>query len=590
MFRYLDRFRSSVAVSQSGWVLNDLTSKVKTGEVKNIDEFKKALSDATADLISTTIKPLFFFSEESIGKIISSEKFSKYLENIGIDILTAITAVVQIEDVSEVHRLLTNVAVAAIDYILLKLEDEVDIAEYLHRQDLFSSGAKLNIKQQPVVSSIGDPKQTSLSNCVISGSSISLSSEETSITTTACSLLKNTDLSIGDETDILNLVDEDDSTFFNTKVVKSNTETASIEIFIQLNGIYQINKIIVEPIHPIHIDRVEYILFGNRRVAVEIYQTISSKTEFFFNKIICSSIVLSVSQSQYTEDFIPVETDDLQFTGNSVVDSKIQKYIPLSLPELKRKFIFPVGFKNILPMNSKFDLNGIFQGEKITIQNPKHIGLVSSGRLPVINTSGLIEYSTETGSMLSSVEYYINCRVYGDSLLGSYLLPILPLNQEEVVHEKLFFHKRVGISTLNNIATLRFFTSSDVVVYCNGTITENWEFATNDSDIWVTQPNYGFSMRTSIRIARENDVDIYTVSYTPSRSNVKTQPTLDCGLASFIDLTGNMFANFYSDNTIFFGKTLSSQIVKYVEIEPVIILRSNYDYLTPLVDDYMILS
>ena len=189
-----------------------------------------------------------------------------------------------------------------------------------------------------------------------------------------------------------------------------------------------------------------------------------------------------------------------------------------------------------------------------------------------------------------------------NALVNSINIPVLPLNTSYIRHERLFLDKKSSSSlTTNDIGTLQFYTDSqysDIHVYRNGEELPSFDLDILELDGWykdttnsLSDPGQPARMSYSIGVQKPNPSDIYTVSYTPTRStsNVIPQDLSSNPAVKIIDLAGSFDAWLGKDNIVYFTDSKKGSMIKYSLVNLVIVLRRNSSNvtLTPVVEEYL---
>lgn len=584
MFPYLNKFRSSVGGSQGNYILNSLISKTSTGEIADIDEFRTELQKLTSSL-SSKIQPSLKIPSLSSGSLMDNRVWNKFCEQLRNDLDTLFRACGTIDQVIESHKLLILLGISSVEYQIRNLEEQITVAEYINNQYLFTSGRTYSFLEKARTTDISDPRDFSTRVCAID-SSLLLPFLSTDLQIES-NLIKSGEGI--DQTEVSNLSDNSDTTAFSGSIQKIETSEVSFEVLLRFSGPTIVNCIKLNPLITIDLTRIDYVDHNNIRKTVwNSSQVIEDETIIYFPPVRCLYLIPVFSQKMYTDSHI-TSSSDLSASTQAI----ISQYYPLVSDQVTRMYKFDFGFREIDPKKRIYEKSGIYVGDTLSI-NPVCVGLTTEEVRPSLDTDGIVLYeSTQSSSKFYStyIEYYLECKFWSDVLLKTFTVPILPIGISEVIHERLYFSRRTGVTFLNDTAILRFYTgSARVVVYKNGQTFTDWSFVATDGDVTVTSPNSGSPMKRALKINRSNDSDVYTVSYTPTVSNTSVITSSVDSLVSYVDISGDLSAIMGPGNIIYFSKLVTGQKVKRIDVRPIVILRTEDQFLTPIVNRFTIFS
>lgn len=658
---YLDKYRSTIPSTQGDQIFKRLMKEKESGEINSIDEFRERMRKLTSKLLEEKIAPTLQAIEEQTGEPISSEVWNDVLDNLENDLTTAFKEAVNIDDILTTHnKIILEIAAKSVYRAINHIEAQVELYEYLNNNDygfddsLYNTfrdlrgetarGEETNAlfidpKADPANAEMEEDEDAQID---LEGDRLVLGEdkhEEAPVRLVEFLTNENShhsELNIeGELSNLNNIIDQKNSTHWIYPILlTSQDNNVQVRLLFDFGMIRNINKIVVEPATDIPLDltRIEKVYGDGRRVDVvtDFFKVIDGVATVTFDTIITRYIALTFRQTNcHVTQFkkrvgdriaqlaatdhnnISGTVQDISQELSDAVTSRdlLENIIGLvdEDEEVVSYYQYIFGLDNVRFYNEEYHEKSLFISKKKKAKLPGELGLrVTEERPSQTSGNNEISYAEFDWSLTSNfhhavTEYWVYSEFYSedDTLLGSYVLPVFPLEATRVEHEKLIFVKKSS-STLSfmNLSSTQFYCdedTSDVIVYKNGKQldTSEWAFATSDPDIHVEEPNQGSRMKTGIQILnRDNPLDIYTISYTPKTSNVHTPVSSSYSLANVIDLSGDKTAILAPNGVIRIAESLGSSKIAYGNFYLMILMRRNsaQKTRTPAVKDYMLLT
>lgn len=446
-----------------------------------------------------------------------------------------------------------------------------------------------------------------------------------------------------------NIIDQRIGSFWLQSILLSKTQGETgvfTKLELDLGAVRTINFIELEPIllAPIDLFKLSYLDENNQAIdLLTIPVEIRTTNKLFFSSIATRKLYLTFRNRNFFQSQFEVKPDSplVSIVREPTNSSQLIEAIRPELQEIvssprtreilgldtvidkpQRKYYeYFIGFDNIKVGLNKFEETSIFVSKTEKINSCGQVAVKVFERRPFSDTAdtATIEYTTDTQPINfdtyfhGSLEYYLIKRDFTetDALINSFVIPVLPMNTSQIRHERLILsRKSSSVLSTNNIGILQLFVDtnnltaagtvySDFKVYRNGEELSSSDLSVIETDGWLfdssnsqISPKQTQPMVVAIRIQAPNPNDIYTVSYTPSKSTSITIPqSLSyTPLASIVDLTGFLDAWLGKDNIVYFAEKKKGTPIIYSMLNLVIVLRRNSANvtLTPVVEEYLL--
>jgi hypothetical protein len=442
---------------------------------------------------------------------------------------------------------------------------------------------------------------------------------------------------------INNIIDERIGTFWLQSILLSNPQKEKghyTKLELDLGSVQTINFLHLEAIllAPVDLFKISYLNENNQIIDI-LTNPIEIKTsnKLYFNSIATSKLYITFRNRNFFETQFEIKPDSplVSLTRDPLNSSQLIESIKpellevVSSPEIRtilginlsstkttRKYYeYFIGFDNIIVGLNKFDETSIFVSKTEKVDHCGQVAVKVLDKRPFSETedSSTIEYTTETSPVNlttffhGSIEYYLLKRDFNADgvLINNISVPILPLNVSQIRHERVILSKKSDeLLTTNDIGFLQFYTDeliTEMKVYRNGeemTPTDLSVINPAETDGWLLDegeserdPKQTTAMKIAIQIQQPNPIDIYTVSYTPTRSDTVVLPqSLATSPAIVTDLTGYLDAWLGPDNITYFASKKKSIPIEYSLLNLVIVLRRNTAdaTLSPIVEEYLL--
>jgi len=431
-----------------------------------------------------------------------------------------------------------------------------------------------------------------------------------------------------------NIIDGTKNTYWiHPVLLTSQDSNVTVNLLFDFGTIRDVNSIVIEPASdsPMSLVNLSQVFEGDRQEGIPIVSPVKIEgvTKIHFDSVTTRFIVLTLQQQNGTvaqfrkgpngnvQQLAAIGSNNVAGTPSDVAEELREALTSqnlltdiIGLPDDDYQMVsyyqYTFGLDNIRFYNEEYNSRSVFLAKKKRVLFPGEVGIRVNETRPT-QLVGSIDVEQDPHEWLptdnyhhGAVEYWLYGEFYSDddALLQAGTIPLLPVEATRVTHEQLVFVKKTSSSiAFENLASTQFFTEkdrSDVSVYRNGDglLGTEWGWQLTDTDVHVETPNSGSRMKTGIHIyARDNPLDIYTISYTPSLSNVQFASNAG-GLAEVIDLVGNNSAILTADNVIRFSETIGSSKIAYADFYLMIVLRRNSAKLsrTPAIEDYILLT
>jgi hypothetical protein len=433
-----------------------------------------------------------------------------------------------------------------------------------------------------------------------------------------------------------NIVDGASNTYWIVPVLTESpiTTGATAQVKLSLGSIRDISYIEIEPAsnHPMELTALSYIDASGEIIDLDFEDVdLFSPARINFDRISCSALILSLTQENYTEvafkkvpsasilqkvakglKKMSISTTEISSDLKAVLTSDFVLSDIISVDsttaESKAYYEYVFGLDNVRAGLSSFADEGLFISQSKNVSKLGRIGLhckeqrnytaaLTQDVTTVSSTwPGASAYSS-SGFYQNSTEYWVSL-IYNDingGFVTSDLVPILPIGQNSVAHERLeLTHKVDSASSVKDAGALMFYSDgTGVSVYKNGILLQpstGWTFvpSTDSSNLTVTAANTGDRMRRGIQIVSEITVgDVFTVSYTPTVSNTASIPTNE-DLLKIVDMSGDRAVHMGYNNILNVANVRKSVKIDSIDVRLVVVLKKN-DYrthLSPMVDEF----
>lgn len=359
----------------------------------------------------------------------------------------------------------------------------------------------------------------------------------------------NTERHVDEATDISNIIDNKQNTFWSYNVyLMDSVPEVHIILDFTLGAAKDVNYIVIEPANskPFSVSNIDGISVNGDRVNL-VYEevTINGKTRIDFDRANLVSVLVTLSTKTFdradyyvrvnpsvNEDSDQIEKANALSVATTNVLGNSDIVNICNVPD--RHFsqvnhnVYSFSLDNIWFGNSLYSDTGIFLSAPLEIIDP---GLAAIK----------VEEKAETGIIQNSIEYdLIKINTYPKYTETKIAVPYL--NQTTVTSERIVLTKKTATSILNNVGKTRFLPdlSSSVSLYRNGilqTLGRDWFFAIQDilrdssqpSFVWqssllnVDYYNYNiWPLGYYINIPNIDIRSIYTIDYTIFNSDIQT--------------------------------------------------------------------
>jgi len=433
---YLDKFRSTLPVTQGNQLLKRLLAKRDSGEIRTVDEFKARLRELTAELLEKRIKPTFKLFEAVAGEDISSEQYNEMLERIHDDLEAAFSEADNIDEIVSAHRnLIDDVALKAIEFGVNELESRINLYEFLNRSGDGFDSALFNTFRESETFALSrssddatlvyiDPRATE-SIGPTEEALIDLVGERLTMGTSSAAYVSvreaewlfnrnsvQSELDVRfDGSDVNNIIDGTSNTYWVVPVLSSTIRTGGMpmEVALKTNASQDINFIDIEPAteFPMYLAQIDYLDSNYTRQTVSSdLITLSGPTRVNFERITTKTLILRFRQDNYKEvqfkpklgtsnfhravlsknnftvDMESVSDDLYEMLSSDFMLSDIMN-VPTNTNTVQKYFEYVLGFDNIRPGFNRYNNRAIFVSVKKEVDYPGQFGLRVDEQRPV---------------------------------------------------------------------------------------------------------------------------------------------------------------------------------------------------------------
>jgi hypothetical protein len=630
---YLQKFRSGISQGQYEKLTRTLNSQNQQGQFSNYAQFRERLDNLTRELFEKRIAPLFTLYTAIPGQPIDSETYNFMLGRLQDDLEIAFAEAGKIGDVLRAHdAIVRDMFLKDLKNAVADLERQVATHElvvnspYAFQKTLFSnfSGAG-DIRESRSVGTEGlfvDPRTGERISSVNDGSIDRLGRYLVLPLQNSGYIQPNKVRQIFDfeavaseknvQTDDLrlqNLIDNTNNTYWSYlylfKEASNSKVTTKLEF--DFGGQQEINFLEIDPALLFNVELSKIIYFDHSGTAKEIPLGLiisRNKQKVQFSKIATSKVILVFEN----ENAIPVNyvVRDLVDPLTEVISEALIEQLGRSREWVTSEFSgrqFQIGFDNIRFGMASYKDMGAFVSKPLEIGEPvKLIGFTCDESRPAaaVATPFVFEPTTDTYDnddylFGGSVEYWVLRKLLASSgsLLSFDVFPILPIGRTRVNHEVLVLTHRFSTTTLvDNVGRLMFYVdpssvgdgteTGNVRVYRNGILLTKIADESSGDGWWLETrlsqdiPGVNVPMATAIGISQARIGDRYTVSYTPTLSNVLTKEKVSGSAGShqyLVDLAGDLTARPYLDQVVLSESMVGTQEVGSVEMRLMVIMR-----------------
>jgi hypothetical protein len=662
---YLDKFRSGLKAVQGRQILALLNREKERGNIKTLEEFKARLNELTSNLTSKTISPTIQLYLADIGDRIDSDTYNFMLERIEDDLVTAFQEANDIDEVLDSHETIINdVIIKNLEIAVNDLESRIQTLEFIAKTTAGFDNAVFNtfritqnnrssfdegiVFYDPKTSLQAEPSSEATIDFI--GEKLILGSD--SVSDTRILSVRQvfdheatyTELPIEYyNSNINNIIDSKIGTFWLQSVLLSRPKKESgvlTKLELNLGAVQTINYVQIEPVflNYIELSSISYLDENNQIQSLLINPIeINTTNKLFFQNISTKRLYLTFKNRNFIKTQFEVKPNSptvaivRSITDSASLVSSIETEIKevVASPRLKEAlglnnisantqkhyYEYFIGFDNLKVGLSRFKETSIFVSKSEKVFPCGQAAIKVLDKRPFSENADTVEteYTTDTQPLSldtyfrGSIEYYLIKRDYNsaNSLINSYVVPMLPLNTSRIRHERLILTERTNQAlATNNVGYLQFFTDdpiTQIYVYRNGELltatdlvainpaeTDGWLV---NSDFTIDIPNNSQPMKLAIQIQKPNVNDIYTVSYVPklSTSNIVPQNLLTSS-AEIVDYSGFVDAWIGNNNIMYFKDKKKSIPISYSLLNLAIVLRRNSANvsLTPVVEEYLL--
>lgn len=424
---YLDKFRSTLPLSQGNQILKQLISKRDSGEIRSVDEFKKNLQDLTKKILSERITPTLSIFNIIAGSDISSEVYNEMMRRVEDDLNTAFTEADNLDTIIDNHQqLIEIVALKVLRYGINELEAKVTLYEFINktgsgfedavfdtfnqskssalsRGDKSASYVFIDPRLHQIVYTEEDAEVDAFAEAVVLGSNEKINIPVHSVEWIASESSYRSELNVSFQgSDPSNIIDGTQNTYWAVPLLFKNTlsDGAKMKLCFHLGGFKDLNRVEIEPAspYPMVLESIEYydknetkqtisiteivlngpsvinipkistnsLILGFRQDSFEEVQFTSDKTGVNFNRALAGESLKNV-------DMVAISEDLRNMLSSSFILDDI-----LSVPTASKTFLkyyeYNMGFDNIRLNYHTFDARSIFVSKKKTVDK---VGLVA---------------------------------------------------------------------------------------------------------------------------------------------------------------------------------------------------------------------
>jgi len=475
---YLEKFRTSLPLTQGNQILKILISERDSGKIKNLDEFRTKLKDLTAELLAERIKPTFELFKALAGEDTSSEQYNFMLERIADDLEAAFAEADTLDSIIEAHHNAINkIAIKSLRYGINELESQVTLYEFLNKSKRGFDNALFNTFRESQTLSLSriaadgplvflDPRKSGSIGSEedaykdLVGERITLGSEDLRYIKAKEATWLSNDYSIRSELDvgfpdsnINNIIDEKNNTYWVVPLLLSDIRSSGVymEVVIRLPSSQDINFVEIEPasIFPINLVQIDYYDGNNiRRTASTGNVTIDGPTRVNFPRATSNAVVLRFLQYNYREtqfrqrlgesnfhravlgqNNLTVDKDSINedlreiLTSDFILNEVMGRKDNTNSEEKYYEYV--LGFDNIKLGFNTYKERSIFVSKKQTVDKPGQVALRVTEVRPTqvagesIVTLDNYTYPTQTTAedakfYHGSTEYWLTIKFFSD--------------------------------------------------------------------------------------------------------------------------------------------------------------------------------
>jgi hypothetical protein len=648
MALYLNQFKSLISQSQFERLIKSLNSDKQQGQFSSLDQFRTRLETLSKELFEKRIAPLLKLFLGVPGFIIDTETYNFMLDRLQDDLEVAFQEAKNIDEVLRSHQaLVKDLILKNLKHAVSDLERQIATHELIvtsphgFNKTLFSNFDGIGtMRFQRTVETEGlfvDPRENVLMPSAFDASIDEIGKYLTlpfqnigyipivGIRQIFDSEAVVTGYSVSsDDLKLSNLIDDLSNTYWSQLYLfEVNQPTVVItKLELDLGGTQEINFVEIEPVllNDVVLQEIDYLDSNGVLETIDTEEAIGNhRTKIQFQKIAASKIILIFRNENSSQVNYVVGQKDQSVDLPDVISPLLAQRLQLVSDSRTITFSgrqFQIGFDNIRVGLATFQEAGIFISEELSLGQPmKLVGLKTEEIRPTAYASAPLDFSPESDTyddlsdqkiFAGSIEYWILRKQFSDrqELLSFNVFPILPLGITRINHERLILTHHFSANTLvNDSGRLMFYIDPDSVestlaVFRNGNSLNQIDDE-SEGDGWLIEPRLtndllssGSPMKFGIRLSQPRAGDIYTVSYTPTISNILTTAKASNGNEhqTLVDLVGDLSARSYLDQVVLNEETTGANQVAGTTVCLMIVLRRNNadGNLSPIVKNFIL--
>jgi hypothetical protein len=400
--------------------------------------------------------------------------------------------------------------------------------------------------------------------------------------------------------DTKKMIDSTDGTFWRRTIRRTaQDETVKVKLELKLNGTREINYLEIEPdVSEMVLESINFI--SREGVLTEILSATESYTikkdmkipfaKIFTDTIILEFLIVNNTEESYqnpeSQNFNPLE----EYVSDAVKNEILESY-----PDLANPFIcyeYKIGIDNIRVGLDEYIDTGIYVSAPLSLKEETGtLGLIVKEQRPYLDANQMVKYVDSFDSSkayIGSLEYWIikedlDSDKEDANVIGTNTFPIYPMGREEIFHERLVLTE-ISEGSIRDTGYLMHYPdiAKILTVYRNGT-----SFTSSTVTQTENSPLGNYRMRYKIIIPTVNPGDIFTVSYSPLKSNSYSNTWSSASTIEQIDLVGNLTVRVGPEGLILMDESKDERIEGY-RVYLVVISRQNTarKEITPILEEY----
>jgi hypothetical protein len=592
---YLSTWKSAIPAAQQQWITKILQQQQDAGTLSSTD-LQAALQVLLKVLASGDTRTLAQFYAPQEGQVIDSEGYNLMLQGIAGDLKAAFAEAVNLGQLHQVYQqLYTDKILAELRAALVSLETDINRLYYLNNNsqgfnqiqlgDFTKAGYRTGRNTDVVSQLFVDPRSglqiPANQDCTVDLRSCSLTlplqvSQVNAVTTAELSSISLVDslgaIPVGNSR-LSNLIDQQPNTYWVHQEfgTKADSQGLNIELTLDQGSFRYFSFIEIQPVseYPAILTGLAFENTKQERMAIPvavtdpIWQPLVKPVRCYFPVQRGRKVFLSFRQESYTYNTANNLTDSPAPTIATLVENPVAPPFPDNsfLKNDYDRFVYTIGFDNILIGSTSYLTRGIFVSPKLTVE---HCGIIG------------LEVKEQDVDNNGSLEYYLCKQDYNASgnLLRSQVVPILPMDAQEITHEALVFNTASG-SSPNGRTQLCFplsESSPDLEIR-----TDIQQLSTDKYSLsWLDNG------AVQVEVTNYNLNYFYTAAYTPYQL-LSTQPVY--------------FGNYQElwcagSNLLHCAAKISTQVIASSDLYLIAIIRGNHYQLqtTPRLLEYRLLA